>query len=429
MFQRPTIQQQRQDCGRLPEVGSREVHDPVGSVDDRDAERDERREQPVDGAAQDHAPRDVGPGELHPDDHRGQRQYGQSATLARSVTASGRSSTAGPGAQPVVSGIVTLLNVRSVRAPRKKRAASEALVALDVVNQRGLRENRASRRFADHYRRRNAPPGRCAGRAPAVRAGLPRGDAPAHRARVADEDVLAANEADAEAVKWQLQRRLDSLNDDAGSLCFGRIDDEADERWYIGRRHVKTDPACPWCRLARRGGHALLPGDAGRSARPAPPPALRVHGPELSDVFEEDFDDPDSLAGSGGVPTRSSPSWAGPAPDRCATSSPRSRASRTRSSARRSRPAWSCRRSGHRQDRGRSASRRVPPVRAPRAPGAGRRAGGGPEPGVPAYISQVLPSLGETSATQTTVDGLLGLRFRVVAEDRGGGRDQGRRCG
>ena len=49
-------------------------------------------------------------------------------------------------------------------------------------------------------------------------------------ARVADEDVLAANEADAEAVKWQLQRRLDSLNDDAGSLCFGRIDDENRDR-------------------------------------------------------------------------------------------------------------------------------------------------------------------------------------------------------
>ena len=29
----------------------------------------------------------------------------------------------------------------------------------------------------------------------------------------------------------------------------------------------------------------------------------------------------------------------------------------------------------------------------------------------------MLPSLGETSATQTTVDGLLGLRFRVVADD------------
>ncbi len=41
----------------------------------------------------------------------------------------------------------------------------------------------------------------------------------------------------------------------------------------------------------------------------------------------------------------------------------------------------------------------------------------GPNPVFLRYISQVLPSLGETSATQTTVDGLLGLRFRVVADD------------
>src|ERR1700690_4042100 len=64
-------------------------------------------------------------------------------------------------------------------------------------------------------------------------------------ARVADEDVLAANEADAEAVKWQPLRRLDSLNDDAGSLCFGRIDDEDRARWYIGRRHVEDGTGAP----------------------------------------------------------------------------------------------------------------------------------------------------------------------------------------
>ena len=29
------------------------------------------------------------------------------------------------------------------------------------------------------------------------------------------------------------------------------------------------------------------------------------------------------------------------------------------------------------------------------------------------YISQVLPSLGETSVSQSTVDDLLGLRFRI----------------
>src|SRR5690606_23903198 len=33
------------------------------------------------------------------------------------------------------------------------------------------------------------------------------------------------------------------------------------------------------------------------------------------------------------------------------------------------------------------------------------------------YISEVLPSLGETAVVQTTIDGLLGARHRVRAED------------
>src|SRR5215207_7071159 len=63
--------------------------------------------------------------------------------------------------------------------------------------------------------------------------------------RVADEDILAANEADAEAVKWQLQRRLRSLDDDAAVLAFGRIDEEAGDRWYVGRRHVEDTEGTP----------------------------------------------------------------------------------------------------------------------------------------------------------------------------------------
>ena len=41
----------------------------------------------------------------------------------------------------------------------------------------------------------------------------------------------------------------------------------------------------------------------------------------------------------------------------------------------------------------------------------------GPNPVFLRYISQVLPSLGETSATQTTVDELLSLRFRITGFD------------
>ncbi len=122
-------------------------------------------------------------------------------------------------------------------------------------------------------------------------------------ARVADEDVLAANEADAEAVKWQLQRRLASLDDDAGSLCFGRIDDENRDRWYIGRRHVEEATGSPvvvdWrASVATPFYRATLADPLGLHLRRR----FVFSGQELSDVFEEDFDDPDSAAGSGGVP-------------------------------------------------------------------------------------------------------------------------------
>src|SRR5262249_12584193 len=63
--------------------------------------------------------------------------------------------------------------------------------------------------------------------------------------RIAGEEVLAANEADAEAVKYQLQQRLKSLDDSAGALCFGRIDETDGDRWYVGRRHVEDGTGAP----------------------------------------------------------------------------------------------------------------------------------------------------------------------------------------
>lgn len=122
-------------------------------------------------------------------------------------------------------------------------------------------------------------------------------------ARVDDHDVLAANEADAEAVKWQLRLRLASLDDEAGGLCFGRIDDEADQRWYIGRRHVEDGAGAPvvvdWrAAVATPFYRATLADPLGLRRRRR----FVFNGRELGDVFEEDFEDPDSLAGSGGVP-------------------------------------------------------------------------------------------------------------------------------
>ncbi len=238
-------------------------------------------------------------------------------------------------------------------------------------------------------------------------------------ARVADEDVLAANEADAEAVKWQLERRLDSLNDDAGSLCFGRIDDEADERWYIGRRHVEDGTGLAvvvdWrAGVATPFYRATLADPLGLHLRRR----FVFSGRELQDVFEEDFDDPDSLAGSGGVP------------DPLLAELSRARTGQMRDIV------------------ATIQGEQDAIIRAPLetclvvqgGPGTGKTAVGlhraafllyehrarlarggvlvvGPNPVFLRYISQVLPSLGETSATQTTVDGLLALRFRVVAED------------
>src|SRR5258708_23729672 len=86
-------------------------------------------------------------------------------------------------------------------------------------------------------------------------------------AKVSNEDILAANEADAEAVRWQLQRRLASPDDDIAVLCFGRIDEESGQRWYVGRRHIE-DSGCPPVAVA-------WPGAGRTTPLPAAPPPPR----------------------------------------------------------------------------------------------------------------------------------------------------------
>src|SRR5262245_2290047 len=238
-------------------------------------------------------------------------------------------------------------------------------------------------------------------------------------ARLADEGVLAANEADTEAVKWQLGRRLASLEDQAGALCFGRIDEESGSRWYIGRRHVEDVGGVPVV-VDWRAGVAT----AFYRATLADPFGLRLRrrfvfaGSELQDIFDEDFADPDSLAGSGG------------APDPMLAELGRARTGQMRDIV------------------ATIQSEQDAIIRAPLerclvvqgGPGTGKTAVGlhraafllyehrtllardgvlvvGPNPVFLRYISQVLPSLGETSATQLTVDQLLSLRFRVTGRD------------
>ena len=198
---------------------------------------------------------------------------------------------------------------------------------------------------------------------------MPRRDAAPDREQVANEDMLAANEADAEAVKWQLQRRLASLDDDAAVLCFGRIDETAGERWYIGRRHIEDGDGGPvvvdWrAEVATPFYRATLADPFGLDRRRR----FVFTGRDLTDVFEEDFDDPDSLVGSGGVPdpllAELGRARTGQMRDIVATIQAEQdaiiRAPLETLPRRAGRP-------GHRQDRGRSAPRRVPALRAPRA--------------------------------------------------------------
>jgi DNA helicase IV len=237
--------------------------------------------------------------------------------------------------------------------------------------------------------------------------------------KMSNEDILAANEADAEAVRWQLQRRLASLDDDVAVLCFGRIDEEVGDQWYVGRRHVEDAGGVPvvvdWrAAVATPFYRATLADPFGLERRRR----FVFNARELSDVFEEDFADPDSLAGSGGVP------------DPLLAELGRARTGQMRDIV------------------ATIQAEQDAIIRAPietclvvqGGPGTGKTAVGlhraafllyehrarlvregvlvvGPNPVFLRYISQVLPSLGETSATQTTVDGLLSLRFRIVDED------------
>jgi DNA helicase IV len=244
------------------------------------------------------------------------------------------------------------------------------------------------------------------------------------RARTAayvDQDDLAAGEFDTAAVRWHLTQRLRSLEDDSAVLCFGRIDEEVGDVFYVGRREVddpegdpvivdwRADVAIPFYR-----------------ATAADPFGLRVRrrftfsGRELDDIFEEDFTDPDSVlaAAAGGVP------------DPLLAELRRARTGQMRDIV------------------ATIQAEQDIVIRAPIAeclvvqggPGTGKTAVGlhraafllyehrerlgrqgvlvvGPNRVFLEYISQVLPSLGETSVSQSTVDDLLGLRFRIVGTD------------
>src|SRR6202161_2173401 len=173
------------------------------------------------------------------------------------------------------------------------------------------------------------------------------------------QDLIAAGNPDLDYVA-ALSRRVSLLADSPRPLLFGRIDEEEGPTWRIGRRHVedtRSDPvvvdwrapvAVPFYRasakdhlgLARRrqimvdrpplgavGGRPFRWRGGARSWWTATPSSP---WPTTSSVERAAAAMPRPRACEAGMPCW--PSSSAPAPERCSTSSPRSRPSKTRSS-------------------------------------------------------------------------------------------------
>ncbi len=125
--------------------------------------------------------------------------------------------------------------------------------------------------------------------------------------RVADAARRAGDdgEVDSTIAAGHLDRRLRHLDPDVPGLVFGRIDDEAGQRWHVGRRHVE-DPAgdavvVDWRAPVSVPFYRATPVDPLDLARRR---RFLVDGKDVLDLFDEVFDDPD-LAGevrAAGIP-------------------------------------------------------------------------------------------------------------------------------
>jgi DNA helicase IV len=235
-------------------------------------------------------------------------------------------------------------------------------------------------------------------------------------------DDMAAQPVDAEIARWHLQQRLRALDVDVPGLAFGRIDEEGTPTtpgptWYVGRRHVEDE----------RGEPVVVDWRAGVStpfyrATASDPFGLHMRrrfmmtNRQVDDLFDEVFDDPDSVhaARHGGIP------------DPLLAELERERTGEMRDIV------------------ATIQAEQDVVIRAPLesclvvqgGPGTGKTAVGlhraafllyehrqlldeetvlviGPNPVFLRYISQVLPSLGETAVRQSTVERLLGGRVRA----------------
>jgi DNA helicase IV len=240
--------------------------------------------------------------------------------------------------------------------------------------------------------------------------------------RVADLADSAAQEVDSAIAQAHLRHRLTSLDTDMDGLSFGRLDEEAGDTWYVGRRHVEDARGDPvvvdWRADVAIPFYRATPVDAlGLSRRRR----FLMTGKRLDDLYDEVFDDPDSVdaARHGGIP------------DPLLVELERERTGEMRDIV------------------ATIAAEQDEVIRAPLesclvvqgGPGTGKTAVGlhraafllyehrrqldvegvlviGPNPIFLRYIGQVLPSLGETATRQTTLERLLaGTAYRATGVD------------
>jgi DNA helicase IV len=234
-------------------------------------------------------------------------------------------------------------------------------------------------------------------------------------------DDMAAQAVDGEIARWHLQQRLRALDVDVPGLAFGRIDEEGragapGATWYVGRRHVEDDRGEPvvvdWRAAVSTPFYRATAADSFGLARRR---RFMMTGRTVDDLFDEVFDDPDSIhaARHGGIP------------DPLLAELERERTGEMRDIV------------------ATIQAEQDVVIRAPLesclivqgGPGTGKTAVGlhraafllyeerrilddegvlviGPNPVFLRYISQVLPSLGETAVRQSTVERLLGGRIR-----------------
>jgi DNA helicase IV len=241
------------------------------------------------------------------------------------------------------------------------------------------------------------------------------------RTRKLVEEGQFGDSVDEEILRAELRDRLSRLGDTNSPLTFGRIDGDGGDKYYIGRRHVRDGSGEPvvvdWrAPVATPFYRATIHDPLDLKLRRR----FVLDGRRLVDLFDEDFTDPESLiqGGHGGVP------------DPLLAELGRARTGQMRDIV--------ATIQAQQDEIIRAPLRRVIAVQG--GPGTGKTAVGlhraafllyehrqllqrekvlivGPNRLFLEYISQVLPSLGETAVYQTTVDTLGTMAYRARRED------------